>query len=123
MYLLIGMKQWEDQKYSSYYNVGPDDCDCVDTGDLVTLFCDKWNTGDDLGVKAEWKSQVEANAPHEANFLKLDSAKIKAILGYQPRWHIDECMEKTVAFSKVYLTAPDKIPEEMDREIKEFFGE
>lgn len=123
MYLLIGMKQWEDQKYSSYYNVGPDDCDCVDTGNLVTLFCDKWNAGDSLGVKAEWKSQAEANAPHEANFLKLDSTKIKTMLGYQPRWHIDECMEKTVAFSKVYLTAPDKIPEEMDREIEEFFGE
>ena len=33
--------------------------------------------------------------------LKLDSSKIKAVFGYKPRWHIDECMEMTVRFAKV----------------------
>ena len=35
---------------------------------------------------------------------------------------IDECMEMTCRFSKVWL-AGGNIPEEMDREIKEFTGE
>lgn len=35
---------------------------------------------------------------------------------------IDECMETTCRFSKVWL-AEGNIPEEMDREIKEFIGE
>lgn len=122
MYLLIGKKQWEDLKFQSYYNVGPDDCDCVDTGDLVSLFCEKWNADRNLGVEAKWESQAEKNAPHEANFLKLDSTKIKTMLGYKPRWHIDECMEKTVEFSQTYLVSPDKLPEEMDKEIEEFFN-
>ena len=123
MYLTIAAKQWSDRSLASYYNVGPDDEDCVTTGNLVSLFCDKWNTASPVDglPTATWENRAEKNAPHEANFLKLDSTKIKSMLGYRPRWHIEECMEKTVRFSKVYLTESDKIPDEMNREIKEFF--
>ena len=31
LYLTIVKKQWEDPSIRGYYNVGPDDCDCVDT--------------------------------------------------------------------------------------------
>ncbi len=44
-YLMIAAMQYEDKKYAGYYNVGPDDCDCITTGDLVTLFCHKWGDG------------------------------------------------------------------------------
>ncbi len=121
MYLRIGRAQWDDRSLAGWYNVGPDDCDCVTTGELVTLFCEAWN-GSSAFPHASWESAAEANAPHEANFLKLDSTKIKTMLGYQPRWHIRDCMEMTVAFSKLYLTAPERIPEEMDREIAAFVG-
>lgn len=115
VYLTIASKQYEDAKYQGYYNVGPDDCDCVTTGDLVNLFCKYW------GEDAKWENQAEINAPHEANFLKLDCSKVKATFGWQPRWHIDECMEKVCEFSKVWLAGGD-IPTEMDKEIQEFFG-
>jgi len=115
MYLTIAGKQYEDRRYAGFYNVGPDDCDCVSTGELVDLFCSCWGEG------AAWENQAEANAPHEANFLKLDCSKIKSTFGWKPRWHIRECMEKTCAFSKVWLAGGD-IPAEMDREINEFFG-
>lgn len=116
MYLTIAQKQYEDRRYAGYYNVGPDDCDCVTTGELVSLFCSCW------GENACWENQAEADAPHEANFLKLDCSKIKSVFGWRPRWHIHKCMEKTCAFSKVWLAGGD-IPAEMDREINEFFGE
>lgn len=124
MYLTIAKAQWEDRTKASCYNVGPDDEDCVTTGDLVTLFCEKWNGHDLEGSglpKVKWENHAEKNAPHEANFLKLDSTKIKVMLGYHPRWHIEECMKSTVEFSKIYLKNPEKIPEEMDREIEKFF--
>lgn len=41
-YLLIAMNQYEDGSFAGNYNVGPDDCDCWTTGDLVSLFCEKW---------------------------------------------------------------------------------
>ncbi|MBR7165404.1 MAG: CDP-glucose 4,6-dehydratase [Clostridia bacterium] len=116
MYLLIAQKQYEDPKYAGFYNVGPDDCDCVTTGKLVDLFCKHWGEG------ARWENQAEANAPHEANFLKLDCSKIKSVFGWSPRWHIDECMEMTCRFSKVWLNGGN-IPAEMDWEISNFLGE
>lgn len=36
-YLVIAMKQYDDSKYADYYNVGPDDVDCFQTGALVDL--------------------------------------------------------------------------------------
>ena len=96
--------------------MGPDDCDCVTTGDLVDLFCKYW------GENAKWESYSDSNAPHEANFLKLDCSKVKTVFGWQPRWHMDECMSKVCEFSKVWLSGGD-IPAEMDKEILEFMGE
>ncbi|MCH5342466.1 MAG: CDP-glucose 4,6-dehydratase [Acetatifactor sp.] len=113
VYLTIAAMQYEDSSYQGYYNIGPDDCDCVTTGDLVDMFCKCWGEG------AEWVCQAEENAPHEANFLKLDCSKIKAKIGWKPRWHIEKCIEMITQFSKVWLANGD-IPIEMDREIKEF---
>ena len=113
VYLMIAQRQYEDPKFQGYYNVGPDDCDCVTTGDLVELFCKKWGQG------AAWENRAEANAPHEANFLKLDCSKLKAAFGWTPRWHMDTCMEMVCRFSKAWLAGGD-VPAEMDREIEAF---
>ena len=114
IYLDICEKQYKDRKSEGYYNVGPDDCDCVNTGDLVTMFCNKWGNG------AKWINKHDGG-PHEAAFLKLDNQKIKDTFGWYPRWHINECMNKIVEFTKVYFDNKDSIPLEMDKEIKEFF--
>ena len=114
IYLDICEKQYKDRKYEGYYNVGPDDCDCINTGDLVTMFCNKWGNG------AKWINKHDSG-PHEAAFLKLDNQKIKDTFDWNPRWHIDECMDKIVEFTKVYFKDKNKIPSEMDKEIKEFF--
>lgn len=113
VYLTIAEKQYENSSFAGFYNVGPDECDCVTTGELVDLFCKCWGDG------AVWENQAEENAPHEANFLKLDCSKVKATFNWQPRWHIFECMEMTCRFSKVWLNGGN-VAEEMDKEIKEF---
>lgn len=115
-YLMLAAMQYENHALAGNYNVGPDDCDCVTTGDLVDLFCRLW------GGKATWKNISEANAPHEANFLKLDCSKIKSILHWKPRWHITDAVEKTVEWSKVYLNAGD-INTVMDKQIKDYLEE
>ncbi len=116
VYLMIAARQFDKGCYAGYYNVGPDDCDCITTGELADLFCKHW------GEEARWESKTEFNAPHEANFLKLDCSLLKKKFGWQPRWHIEEAIQKTCAFSKVWLQGGN-IPAEMDNEIKEFFGE
>ena len=115
-YLMIAQRQYEDKSLAGWYNVGPDDCDCVTTGELVDLFCTVWGNG------IRWENHAEANAPHEANFLKLDCAKLKTIFGWKPKWHIDEVMKKTVEWSKCWCSGGD-IPAEMDRQIRGYLGE
>lgn len=115
IYLEICEKQYGNKNYEGYYNVGPDDCDCVTTGDLVNMFCNTWGNG------AKWVNKSDGG-PHEASFLKLDNNKIKQIFGWKPRWHINEAMNKICQWTKVYLKDKTLIPAEMDKEIKEFFG-
>lgn len=112
-YLMLAKRQYMNKGIAGWYNVGPDECDCVTTGELVDLFCKTW--GNDIS----WENQAEPNAPHEANFLKLDCSKMKATFGWKPRWHIDEAIKKTVGWSQIWLAGGD-IPAEMDREIKEY---
>ena len=112
-YLMIAQKQYEDPSFAGWYNVGPDDCDCVTTGELTTLFCQAWGDG------MTWENRSEANAPHEANFLKLDCSKIKTTFGWQPRWHMQEAIQKTVEWSKVWMDGGD-VPAVMRKQIREF---
>lgn len=115
IYLEIVEQQYKDSSKQGYYNVGPDDCDCVNTGDLVTKFCDLW------GNCIKWINKHDGG-PHEAAFLKLDNSKIKSVFGWMPRWHIDECINKIVEWTKVYFENIELIPQEMNKEIDEFFG-
>lgn len=111
-YLMIAAKQYEDKSYQGYYNVGPDESDCVTTGNLVDTFCDKWGEG------MTWVNKSDGG-PHEANFLKLDCSKLKTVFGWKPKWNFDMAMEKTVEWSKVYVSGGDVIAC-MDRQIEEF---
>ena len=115
-YLMLAQKQYEDKSFAGEYNVGPDDQDCVNTGTLVNLFCKYW------GKEAKWKNVCEENAPHEANFLKLDCSKIKSKLNWQTRWHIDDAIEMVVEWSKSYLQEKD-ITSIMLNQIKCFINE
>lgn len=115
-YLMLAARQYEEPSLAGNYNIGPDDCDCAATGELVDIFCTAWGEG------VTWKNIAEQNAPHEANFLKLDCSKIKSALGWKPRWHITDAVEKTVEWSKVYLSGGN-VDMVMEKQIKEYLGE
>ncbi len=94
-YLLIAQMQEQSPELEGCYNIGPEDRDCISTGDLVRLFCEKWGDG------AAWIDRSEKDAPHEAGFLKLDCSLMKKTFGWKPRWHIEECMDLVVQFSRL----------------------
>ena len=115
-YLMITQAQYEDRSYAGNYNVGPDDTDCWTTGELVALFCNKWNRANGAAIK--WINQHDGG-PHEANFLKLDCSKIKKTFGWKPRWSVEKAMEKIVEWTGIYLRQ-ENVPECMERQIQEF---
>lgn len=111
-YLMIAARQAAEPMLAGWYNVGPDECDCLTTGDLVDLFCKAWGDG------LTWETHM-AKGPHEANFLKLDCSKIKRVFQWQPTWHIGEAIEKTVAWAKAWQAEED-IAAVMEAQIREF---
>ena len=113
-YLMIAAEQYKDQKYAGYYNVGPDDCDCFETGKLVDTFVKHW--GDEL----KWINRYDGG-PHEANFLKLDCSKLKAVFSWQPRWNLDTAIEKVVEWTKCWKSGGDA-RSIMDRQIEEYLN-
>ena len=115
-YLMIAQKQYENADISGSYNVGPDDCDCFQTGALVDLFVKHWQEG------MKWEDSSEKDAPHEANFLKLDCSKLKSTFGWKPRWNLDKAVEKVVEWTKCYFSGSD-VRACMDKQINEFLSE
>ena len=111
-YLMIAAIQSEDPSYQSWYNVGPDDQDCFQTGALVDLFVKHWGEG------MRWIDRYDGG-PHEANFLKLDCSKLKTTFGWRPRWNLEEAIAKVVEWSKVWMRGEDVRPV-MDSQIEEF---
>lgn len=112
-YLMIAKGQYKDKSLAGWYNVGPNECDCVTTGELVKLFCQYWGDG------IIWKDQTETSAPHEATFLKLDCSKIKSTFGWKPQWNIKKAIEKTVEWTKAWLNG-ESVTDMMNQQIETF---
>ena len=111
-YLMIAAKQYEDKSFAGYYNVGPDDRDCYQTGALVDLFVKHWGEG------LTWENRYDGG-PHEANFLKLDCSKIKNTYGWHPVWDLNQAIEKVAEWSKCWQSGGN-INVCMQRQISEF---
>ena len=114
VYLMIAAKQYVDPQFQSWYNVGPDDQDCFQTGALVDLFVKHWGEG------LKWINRYDGG-PHEAKFLKLDCSKLKDTFGWKPHWNLEKAIEAVVEWSKAWV-AGDNIRFVMDQQIKEFLS-
>lgn len=114
VYMLIAARQYENGNCAGYYNVGPDDKDCFQTGSLVELFVKHW--GNDL----KWINQYDGG-PHEADFLKLDCSKLKKTFDWNPRWNLDVAVEKVVEWTKCWLKG-ENVNTCMDKQITAFLN-
>ncbi len=101
-YMLIAKEQYENLTMQGAYNVGPDDESCITTGDVANYFCQYWGEG------MKWISQADGG-PHEAGLLKLDCAKMKDTFDWNPKWSVQQAIEKTVAWYKAYYEGKDMI--------------
>lgn len=103
-YLTIAARQSEQKELAGNYNIGPDERDCILTGELVDLFCSSWQKYAEK--KPVWKSQSDSG-PHEANYLKLDCSKFKKAFAWKPVWHIDKAVDQTVKWYCAYMANED----------------
>ncbi len=116
VYLMLAAGQYADSGLAGCYNVGPDETDCYTTGEVVTLFCQKWNQK--TGQRINWRCEQDGG-PHEAGFLKLDCAKLKKTFGWKPVWNVEKAMEMIVEWTVTFRDGKD-IEGMMNEQIREF---
>lgn len=111
-YLHLAQLQYSNVNLSGNYNIGPEETDCITTGDIVEMFCENW------GDPAKWEA-MDVKGPHEAGYLKLDTSKAKNQLGWKPIWNVAEAIGYVVDWSKAYYA--DKNMEEItSKQIKRY---
>jgi CDP-glucose 4,6-dehydratase len=99
-YLLLAEHLFEKGRdYAQGWNFGPRDHDCRPVSWIVDQLASQW-------PEVRW--QVDnRDQPHEANFLKLDSSRAIARLGWQPRWDLATTLSSIVRWHKAHLAGRD----------------
>ena len=113
-YLLLVSKLYVNGfEFSGAWNFGPESMDVKNVGYIV----DKFTTmcGDNPGWTAD-----DTSFPHEANLLKLDCSKSQGLLGWKARLDIEQALEWTVDWYKIFKDEPNKLYEFSEKQIKTY---
>lgn len=99
-YLKLAESLYRDAKgYASAWNFGPSDQDARTVGWVIDHMVRRM-------PGASWQ-QDSTPSVHEANILKLDSSKAKAELGWQPKWHLEQALDKVVEWHQAWQRGGD----------------
>ena len=86
--------------YSEGWNFGPQDEDARPVQWIVEQLALNW------GKDANWRKDAGEH-PYEANYLKLDIAKAKAILKWQPSWSLQIALQNITHWHRAWLAQED----------------
>lgn len=113
-YLLVAQEQYKNPTLAGSYNVGPDEENCLTTGDMAYKFCTKWNekSGDNIKWINKWDG-----GPHEANYLKLDCSKLKKVFGWKPQIFAEQMVNMTVEWYWIWKDNLGKVQENLLNQI------
>ena len=99
-YLILTQGLYEEQKkYAEGWNFGPNEQDVKPVDWILDKMILKW-------PNSSWKLDSNSS-PHEAGFLKLDIAKAKAKLGWNPVWELSHTLEKIIGWHRAWLDKED----------------
>ena len=88
-YLVLAEQTWHTPTLAGAYNFGPLPHEAATVRQVMNLAQPHWP-----GAQVNFASQAEG--PHEAGLLTLDTAKARAVLGLAPRWPLAQAIERTV---------------------------
>lgn len=115
-YLRLAEKMWDGDKHTfgAAWNFGPESENAVPVEKLVSLLAQHWP-----GVR--WQKDEGAH-PHEAFYLKLESAKAKKALNWAPRWGIEKTAQMTADWYRHFYMKKASAYELCVSQIREYLG-
>ncbi|HKN19682.1 MAG TPA: CDP-glucose 4,6-dehydratase, partial [Dissulfurispiraceae bacterium] len=100
-YLTLAQKLFETgPRYSEAWNFGPEEGDMKPVIWLVDRLCTKW--GNNASYTVDQGTHV-----HEANYLKLDCSKAKAMLGWRPIWDLGKAIDSVIEWTQAFKENKD----------------
>lgn len=100
-YMLLAQRLYEEgPRYAQSWNFGPDENDVKPVEWIVRSICRNWGNGAAYTIH-------KADKLHEANFLKLDCSKAKAMLGWKPRWSLETALSRVTEWMLAYKNMED----------------
>jgi CDP-glucose 4,6-dehydratase len=88
-YLVLAQALWASHEYAGPWNFGPSEVDARPVGWVVERICELWPEA------VRWEHD-DGPHPHEARYLKLDSSRARARLGWQPPMPLEDALRATV---------------------------
>jgi CDP-glucose 4,6-dehydratase len=82
--------------FAEGYNFGPANSDHCDVESILKMMNSHWDN------KVKYEIVQSDNNPHEAHYLSLDCTKAKTKLQWQPKWNVDQALQRTVEWVKAY---------------------
>lgn len=114
-YLVLAQELYQGKSdVACGWNFGPNDSDARNVGYIVENLSKQW------GNNASWQLDT-GNNPHEANYLKLDCSKAKALLHWHPRWSLETTLAKIIEWYKAYQINTDMYTTTVNQ-IQEYIG-
>jgi len=100
-YLMLAERlHTEGAAFAEAWNFGPDAADMRPVRWIVDALCTRM-------PGSAWRDDSGAPRPHEAHTLRLDSAKARARLGWQPRWNLQQALAATLDWHKAWKSGAD----------------
>lgn len=90
----------DGRRFATGWNFGPDAADAVSVADIAARAAALWGQGARIDVSA-------ANFQQETQTLRLDSARARAQLGWQPRWRLDQALQRTADWYRAWSQGQD----------------
>ncbi len=113
-YLTLTEKLYrEGINFAESWNFGPLESDARNVEWITKRICSLWGT--DAAYEID-----KTNHPHEAGYLKLDCAKARTRLKWNPKWNIEIALEKIIEWTKEYVNKAD-IKQVCLNQIREYF--
>ncbi|MDI3371193.1 MULTISPECIES: CDP-glucose 4,6-dehydratase [unclassified Pseudomonas] len=100
-YLQLAQGLFTDaEQHAAAWNFGPDSAGLASVGEIVRCLAERWPG------EARWSVAGDAQ-PHEAGLLALDSSKARQMLGWAPRWSLDDTLEYTLGWHLAWHAGRD----------------